>query len=84
MNEFFVIVSSGQSQTKYWGRGPTIAKAKKEHAQAGGKNDGELIIFRFISEFPFAPMNREATKTEADVWIDENGTVHIVHCELDK
>ena len=67
MHERFIAISLG-----YWGKGNTIDAAKSALRKAGGKSRG-CVVWKFTSELPFAPNDRDATEDETDCWVSRDG-----------
>ena len=80
MNERYIVTSGGLYG--HFGSGSTLDEAKKNWRKAGGlKREGNYREQKFVSEMPFAPANRQATKEEADCWIGQDGSTNWVGCE---
>ena len=45
------------------------------------KKGYSLKVYRFLSELPFAPHNREAAEQEAYAWIGQDGSCNWIRCE---
>ena len=82
MNERYIAIS-GSGGYGSWGAGPTINDAKRNLHQARGKVRG-LRVFRFTSESPFAPADRDAGEDEADCWVGQDGSVNWIRCEREE
>jgi len=68
----------------HWGLGDTIAQAIQKMKKAGAKKKDDFTVWQFTSELPFAPTDRDAEETEADVWIDRNGSINWIRCKREK
>lgn len=79
MHERVIILSRSQYGGN-WGAGPTVEAALAKLKEHGGKRREIKRGWRFISELPFAPPDRDATEGEADCWVDRDGTVNWLRC----
>ena len=77
MHETFIAMSG--SIYGVWGVGPTIERAEANLRKAGGVKSNR--VYRFASELPFAPRDRDATAEEADCWIGRDGSMSWTRCE---
>ena len=72
-----------------WGGGETIEEATANFIKSGkfksrsakAKALRHANAWRFDSDLPFAPGNREATEEEADSYVDATGAVVWIRCE---
>jgi len=74
MNKHFIVMDAS-----CWGGGETIEKATKNFKKAGGRK--VIKLFRFTSELPFAPSNRDATEDEADAYVTRYGELVSIRCQ---
>ena len=65
----------------HWGVGGTQAKAVEKMRKSGAKTRDHYRVYRFASELPFAPADREATDLEADCWIGQDGSCNWIRCK---
>jgi hypothetical protein len=80
MNEMYLVTSGGIYG--HFGRGETLAKAIAGWKKAGGKKkEGGYREQRFYSDLPFAPADRDATPTEADAFIGQDGSTNYIRCK---
>jgi len=80
MYEMFIAVCGSKSYGGEWGVGKTIAHAITNLREAGGYLRHH-IIYRFTSELPFAPRDRDCTDQEADCWVGRDGNMSWIRCE---
>lgn len=84
MQEFF-IVTSFRDGYGYYGKGNTLEAARKRWRAAGGRKCTQgYKEFRFTSELPFAPMDRDATEQEADAWVTRYGELQWLRCNREE
>lgn len=88
MHERFIAVCSVSTTIGgYWGAGDTLEQATENlmvsgvRAKKHGKAKREFRAYRFTSNMPFAPADREATETEADCWMAQNGSMSWIRCD---
>lgn len=80
----------------HFGYGDTEADALRNLKKAGGeitktktkwnykpKRGYALIVYKYTSDLPFAPNNREALENEADCWVDQSGATNWIRCEVE-
>lgn len=71
-----------------WGVGDTLDEARENMVKCAKgkwkhKARENCIVWRFYSELPFAPSDRDATEQESDCWFNE-GTVSWRRCERER
>jgi hypothetical protein len=88
MHERFIAVCAVSTTLGgYWGSGDTMEQATERMMDSGvrakkhGKAKREFRAYRFTSDLPFAPTDREATETEADCWMGQNGSINWIRCD---
>ncbi|MBW3597554.1 MAG: hypothetical protein KY475_09800 [Planctomycetes bacterium] len=82
MNERFLVIGSDGSYGGAWGSGATQDEATDNDFRAAGA--GNAKVYRFTSDLPFAPADRDATDDEADAWVDEYGGTSWVRCDREE
>lgn len=79
----------------HFGCGDTLEEALKTLKASGGeirkrgdsfapKKGYALTAYKFTSEYPFAPYDREATEEEADCWVNDMGNICSFQCQREK
>lgn len=88
MNERYLVIGRPRGRGEYggrWGSGETAKAATLNYRKAGGSTAKDVSkMFRFTSELPFAPTDREATDAEADCWVGGDGAINWVRCEREE
>lgn len=79
MYQYFIVTSHG-----YFGGASTLKEAKDKHDSIAGEPVDKIIVFRFMSELPFAPSDREAKEDEADAYMDQYGMLYWIRCKKEK
>ena len=64
-----------------FGVGDSLLEAVEMMRRAGAKKKDDYKVYRFISHFPFAPADRDATDGEADAWVGADGSISWLRCE---
>lgn len=65
----------------YWGAGRIEDEAIEKMRKSGAKRRDPYRVYKFTSDLPFAPVDREATEQEADCWVGEDGSCNWIRCE---
>ena len=81
--ERFIVQSGGLYG--HYGLGETVDVARQNWRRAGGKKkEGNYREFRFYGKLPFAPTDRDAKTTEADCWVNKDGSHTWQRCEREE
>ncbi len=82
-HERFIVVScSREAFGGHWGQGETLDEAVENCRKAGGrKRDDYRKVWRFTSELPFAPVDRDALSSESDAYVGQDGQMYWKRCE---
>jgi hypothetical protein len=75
--KYYIVISNG-----YWGGGENPTAAKAHWKDVGGK--GNWSMYQFTSNLPFAPADRDATKDEAEAWVNRYGSLVMKRCSEKK
>ena len=71
----------------FWGAGDTLNDAARQCRRAAGLRRlpvEKTEAFIFMSERPFAPLDRDATDDEADCYVTAHGSMCWVRCNREK
>lgn len=80
-NHELFIARSFDGYGGHWGVGASRNAAVEKMRAAGAKKRDRYKLWRFYSELPFAPTDRDAHEDEADAFVGGDGTVNWIRCE---
>lgn len=78
------IVQSFKDFSGSWGRGEDLVEAKANLKKNNGKVKNIVKAWKFTSDLPFAPGDREANEDESDAYISNNGMIHWIRCHREE
>jgi len=81
MNHKYIVLT--RELYGHWGQGSTLAEAEANCLKTGATAKHLTHAKRYVFEsiMPFAPNSREATESEADCWVGQDGGVYWVRCD---
>jgi hypothetical protein len=65
----------------HYGYGDSLGDAARRCKKAARSKSLEVYGYRFESDLPFAPQNREANDGESDVWFADDLNLHWKRCK---